>query len=508
MGRQKLRRHGIIAGLFLILGQDGLDPDDGVEDIGAGVALEGGEPIHIKGIVLGGQVGKVAVFQGRHCNDARNLVHCVAGDDVVLQDPLLDGIGNLGDQILQPHHTAGTGLKGLAVLAVHGAEAQELKLGAFGHNMGLLCGAEYLLKVQGLPLVHHVEHLVGMIVLLPLYQSCKVGGGIEGCAVGLQNNAGRNLRLILGLLDTHHQRALALYRIAAVFQVLHHVGDIGLRVAFALPQVEFHVEVLVVLLQVGHGYIHHVMPDCHIAPIALLELEGCLMGPGRERRILLALCGSGRINLLQFRDGKGRLGGILALEIRVKIGKLGLTLPNALNDQAHLEAPVAQVHVANDLVAHIPLNALDRLADDGGTDMAHVQGLCHIGSAVVDDHGFGLFLALEAEFLCHSHFLKIIRHIFRCQPQIDKSGLHRLHRQEGRVALELRHGLLRNLNGGFMILLGSLHAAVALIFTQIRARRYADPSKLRRITGLLKRSGYLPGDQINEFFHSSVFLSQ
>ena len=47
-----------------VAGQDGLDTDDGVENVRTGVALKSGEALQIEVIVLGGLVGKITVFQG------------------------------------------------------------------------------------------------------------------------------------------------------------------------------------------------------------------------------------------------------------------------------------------------------------------------------------------------------------------------------------------------------------------------------------------------------------
>ena len=44
--------------------QNGLDADDGIENVGAGVALEGGEALQIKVVILGGLIAEIAVFQG------------------------------------------------------------------------------------------------------------------------------------------------------------------------------------------------------------------------------------------------------------------------------------------------------------------------------------------------------------------------------------------------------------------------------------------------------------
>ena len=56
---------GLLDGQILpgtVAAEDALDPHDGVENIGAGVALEGGEALHIKVVVLGGLIAQIAVF--------------------------------------------------------------------------------------------------------------------------------------------------------------------------------------------------------------------------------------------------------------------------------------------------------------------------------------------------------------------------------------------------------------------------------------------------------------
>jgi len=54
------------------------------------------------------------------------------------------------------------------------------------------------------------------------------------------------------------------------------------------------------------------------------------------------------------------------------------------DQQAHLKAPVAEVGVAQDLVAAEAVDAFDGFADDRRPQVAHVHRLGHIGSAVVD----------------------------------------------------------------------------------------------------------------------------
>ena len=56
------------------------------------------------------------------------------------------------------------------------------------------------------------------------------------------------------------------------------------------------------------------------------------------------------------------------------------------DQQAHLEAPVAEVGVAQHLVAAEAVEPLDRLADDRGAQVADVHLLGDVGAAVVDQH--------------------------------------------------------------------------------------------------------------------------
>ncbi len=67
----------------------------------------------------------------------------------------------------------------------------------------------------------------------------------------------------------------------------------------------------------------------------------------------------------------------------------GVLVHDGADQQAHLEAPVAEVGVAHHLVAAEAVQALDRLADDRGAQVAHVHRLGDVGAAVVDHHPAG-----------------------------------------------------------------------------------------------------------------------
>ena len=74
--------------------------------------------------------------------------------------------------------------------------------------------------------------------------------------------------------------------------------------------------------------------------------------------------------------------------------------------------------IADHGVAEVALGALDALTDDGRTKMADVQGLCHVGAAVVDDHGAGVGILLQAEAGGRAHLLEIGRQEGWLKPEI------------------------------------------------------------------------------------------
>ena len=127
--------------------QNGLDTDDGIENVGAGVALEGGEALQIEVVILGGLVAEIAVFQGGKGDFRGGGVHFGGVHDFVFHDFCPDEGRHIGDEGFQTENAAVPGLEGLAVLAVHGAVADMLQSGGVRDNAALPGGAEHLLKV-------------------------------------------------------------------------------------------------------------------------------------------------------------------------------------------------------------------------------------------------------------------------------------------------------------------------------------------------------------------------
>ena len=67
-----------------------------------------------------------------------------------------------GDQVVKLHHPAGAGLERLAVGAVHGAVADMLQLAPCRQCRPCCGGAEHLLEMAMLAVIHHIEDQVGI----------------------------------------------------------------------------------------------------------------------------------------------------------------------------------------------------------------------------------------------------------------------------------------------------------------------------------------------------------
>ena len=232
--------------------QDGLDPDDGIQDIGAGISLRGCKAVHIKDIILGRLVGQVAVFDGGQPHHLCDLLCLFFTHGTAFLYLLQHLFINVRQKVLKTHNAALPGLEGLAVLPVHGAEAKELQSGIFRHQPTFPGTAEHLYKMHLLPLVHHIDDPVRMIQLHPLYDGRQIRGRIERSPVRLQNHTRGHLLGIRFFPDIHHQSAVAHMGIPFIPHLLHHIRDIGLYVRLPFPQVKIHVQIGIISLQIRY----------------------------------------------------------------------------------------------------------------------------------------------------------------------------------------------------------------------------------------------------------------
>ncbi len=85
------------------------------------------------------------------------------------------------------------------------------------------------------------------------------------------------------------------------------------------------------------------------------------------------------------------------MKLGVEIEQVGLADLQLRDEHAHLQAPIAHMHVADGLVADELEDAADGIADDGGAQMADMHRLGDVGSAVIQHHDLGLRLGRLAE---------------------------------------------------------------------------------------------------------------
>ncbi len=377
---------------------------------------------------------------------------------------------------------------------------------ALRNDAALFCRAEDLLKVQSLPFVGDIKHLVGVIILLTLYQCGQIGCGIQRGSVGLDQNARRNLFGVARLLHVDDPRTAVFTRDAAGPEILEHGLDIGLRAAFAKPKLKVYVQPVVVAAHVCNGDVHDVLPQGPIAAVPVLQQIGGPVRPFGKLGIgFCTLRGTG-IDGFELADIKGRLVGVVSGKAAVEIGQVRLLVVRLLDDQTHLQAPVAHVDITDGVVAKGTEDALDTLAYDGGAKMPNVQRLGDVRSAVVYNNGFGNGLLLQTEIRLGAHLLKICGKPLAGNDKVEKA------RSGGTDAVEIRivgkhtGHILRNDHGCPSAELCTPQAAVALKFAQVRTVGNGNGSIDRVVAAGGKGGADLRADQVGKFFHILLLL--
>ncbi len=355
------------------------------------------------------------------------------------------------------------------------------------HQAAALRRAEDLLEMKLLALVGEIDDPVGMPLLLPLLEGRQIGGGVEGGAVGLEDDAGRHLPGIRLPGHVHDQGAVALIGQAALPHILDHARNDVLHAGFAQPQVEGHVQVGVVFLHVGHRDRNDLLPEGPQSALAVLQSVGVVHGLGVVGGVLLGPGAGEGIDLLQLAHGEGGLSRIFSRIGLVEIRKVRLPSLELRDHQAHLQAPVAQVDVADDPVAVPADDPLDGLADDGAAEVSDVERFGHIGAAVVQDDGLRLLRQGHAEPLVLLHALQIIADEVPAEPEVEESRSDHRHLGETGLALQLLSDRLGDVQGRRMVPLGTGHGTVALIFTEVGTFRHRHPAQGPVIARGLKR---------------------
>ena len=179
----QLRR--IFASRRLILGQNRLDPDNRVQDVRAGISLEGGELLGVENIILGCLVRQISVLDGGKCHLPRGIRGFFTGDFRIGLNLFPHLLIDIRDERLQTHDAAVPRLERLAVPAVYGSEADVAKLRLLITEAAFLRRAEHLNEVKGLPLVRDVNDLVRMIGVAPVLNRRKIRCRVQSRAIAL-----------------------------------------------------------------------------------------------------------------------------------------------------------------------------------------------------------------------------------------------------------------------------------------------------------------------------------
>ena len=126
------------------------------------------------------------------------------------------------------------------------------------------------------------------------------------------------------------------------------------------------------------------------------------------------------------------------------------------------------MYIADHLMAHVAADALDALTDNGRAQMAHMKGLCHIRSAVVDYDGLWLLCLFHGKLFLCLHLKQVICQKASGYFHIDKTGIYSTHFFKNRIILQLGCHILSDHNRRLLVHFLCCHSAVTLVFTQVR----------------------------------------
>ena len=272
----------------------------------------------------------------------------------------------LGEQVVELDEVALAGGDRLALVA-HEAERHMHELDGVAHLAG---DVEPLLEVELLTGVGDVDDALGVVLLHAHFNAGEVARGVVIATVRLADD--RDAELLL--LEVDDKRAVGLDREAHLLQACDDARHRVVVVRLAAVGVELDAELVVHAVEFVDGDLDELLPKGQVLGVALLELhELGLAGLLPEPVLLLGLRRGEDVALLEVGNGE-----VVALLLREQ-------LTVALDEDAELRAPVAQVVVGDDVVAKGAEDAVDRVADDGGTDVADVHLLRGVRRRVVDD---------------------------------------------------------------------------------------------------------------------------
>ncbi len=137
------------------------------------------------------------------------------------------------------------------------------------------------------------------------------------------------------------------------------------------------------------------------------------------------------------------------------------------DEHTHLQAPVAQVYVTQDIMTEEARDAFDALTDDGGAEMSHVHGLGDVGTAVVDHDLLRGRHALDTKSIVVRRALCVCCEKLVGQFEVDEPGTGERYLAKDSVVGEHLRDLLPDLPRVGLVRLCGGERAVALKLSQV-----------------------------------------
>ena len=156
-------------------------------------------------------------------------------------------------------------------------------------------------------------------------------------------------------------------------------------------------------------------------------------------------------------------------------------------------------------MAHKAGNPFYGLSDNGRTQMSHVEGLCHVGPAIVHHNGQGRICLFHTAVRILLQLVEEPAQIIRVQIQVDKARTYHLHFGEHGLCPQHIYYLLCNHKRRLVVQLRPCHCAVALVLAQVRAVGHCTFAQRWIVAGNFKGFGYHFCNLINHFFHINCF---
>ena len=197
-------------------------------------------------------------------------------------------------------------------------------------------------------------------------------------------------------------------------------------VRFFFPQIKRNIQIIIVSLQVCNGYLHNVIPQCHVTWFALLQLMSSLQCFITICFVFFGFSTCTWINFFQFTDCKRSFFRIFTFISIIEINQLRFTVFQFCDDKSHLKPPVSQMYITDYFVSYKTADSFNTLSDNCRTKMSYVKRFRNVRSAIINYDCLWLFRCLYRIFRICSHFFHIICKKLFFHSEIDKSWFNNL----------------------------------------------------------------------------------